>query len=82
MPKGYYFFDAIIRQPPVDEDNLNPEDNLEEFGLLGEEDLAHFRERKRWFEDRRDNGAILIIPGSAFGDIALVPPTWKFSSPR
>ena len=73
MPKGYYFFDAIIRQPPVDEDHLDPGDNLEEFGLLGEEDLAHFRERKRWFEDRRECGAILIIPGSAFGDIALVP---------
>jgi hypothetical protein len=73
MPKGYHFFDAIIRQPPIDEDRLDPADNLEEFGLLGEEDLAHFRARKAWFEERRDRGTILIIPGSAFGDIALVP---------
>jgi hypothetical protein len=73
MPKGYHFFDAIIRQPPIDEDHLNPDDNLEEFGILSDEDLAHFRERKRWFEERREYGAILIIPGSAFGDIALVP---------
>ncbi len=73
MPKGGYFFDAIIRQPPVDDDKLNPADNLEDFGLLGEADLAYFRERKKWFEERRDRGAILIVPGSAFGDIALVP---------
>ena len=31
MPKAGYFFDSIIRQEPIDEDNLNPEDNLEEF---------------------------------------------------
>jgi hypothetical protein len=73
MPKGYYFFDAIIRQPPIDDDHLKVEDNLEEFGLLGEEDISYFAERKRWFEQRGGCGAILIIPGSALGDIALVP---------
>ena len=31
MPKGGYFFDSIIRQEPIDEERLNPEDNLEEF---------------------------------------------------
>ena len=61
MPKGYHFFDAIIRQPPLDEDHLNPADNLEEFALLGEEDLAYFRARKRWFEARREFGALLIV---------------------
>ena len=28
MPKGGYFFDTLIRQEPIDEDHLNPEDNL------------------------------------------------------
>ena len=73
MPAGGYFFDSIVRQDPIDDDRLNPADNLEEFGLLGAEDLAYFRDRKRWFEDRKDFGSILIIPGTAFGDIALVP---------
>jgi Uroporphyrinogen decarboxylase (URO-D) len=73
MPAGGFFFDSIIRQEPLDEDKLSPADNLEEFGLLGEADLAYFREKKRWFEARREFGTILIIPGSAFGDIALVP---------
>ncbi len=73
MPKGGSFFDAIVRQEPIIEDKLDPSDNLQEFGLLGSEDLAYFREKKRWFEERRRFGAILITPGTAFGDIALVP---------
>jgi len=32
MPKGGWYFDAIVRQPPIDDNNLNVEDNLEEFG--------------------------------------------------
>jgi hypothetical protein len=73
MPAGGYFFDAIIRQEPLDEDRLDPADNLEEFGPLNELDLAYFRAQKRWFEDRREFGSMLIIPGAAFGDIALIP---------
>lgn len=73
MPNGGYFFDSIVRQKPIDEDNLDPEDNLEEFGLLSEEDIAFYEEKKKWFEERGDCGTILVIPGTAFGDIALVP---------
>ena len=73
MPKGGYFFDSIIRQEPIDEDNLNPEDNLEEFGLLGKEDLAFYHQQVRWLDERKDCGTILGLPGAAFGDIALVP---------
>ena len=73
MPAGGYFFDSIIRQPPIDEDRLDPADNLEEFALLGEADLDYYRAQKLWFEERGDLGALLVIPGAAFGDIALVP---------
>ena len=73
MPKSSYFFDAIIRQPEIDDDHLDPADNLEEFGLLGAEDLEYYRRGKQWFDERRDCGSILITPGTAFGDIALVP---------
>ncbi len=73
MPAGGYFFDAIVRQDPIQEDKLDPADNLEEFGLLSQEDLAHFRERKQWAEARKQHGIILVVPGAAFGDIALVP---------
>ncbi len=73
MPKGGYFFDSIIRQPPIDEDRLDPSDNLEEFGLLDARDMAFYSAQKRWFEEHGDLGALLVIPGAAFGDIALVP---------
>jgi hypothetical protein len=73
MPQGGYFFDSIVRQDPVDEDRLDPQDNLEEFGPLSDEDLAYYREMKKWFQQRSDCGAVLIIPGTGFGDIALVP---------
>jgi hypothetical protein len=73
MPEGGYFFDTIVRQRPIDDTRLDPADNCEEFGPLSPEDLAYFREKKKWFLDRREQGAILIVPGSAFGDIALVP---------
>lgn len=73
MPDGGCFFDAIIRQEPIDDDRLNPTDNLEEFKLLDEADLEFYRGRKAWFEARRDLGALLVIPGAALGDIALVP---------
>jgi hypothetical protein len=73
MPKGGYFFDSVIRQEPIDEERLNPEDNLEEFGLLAEEDLAYYREQLQWLDQHADCGRMLVIPGAAFGDIALVP---------
>ena len=73
MPEGGYFFDAIIRQELIGEGTLNPEDNMEEFGPLCDEDLAYYRSMCDWFDERKDCGTILIIPGSAFGDIALIP---------
>jgi hypothetical protein len=75
MPKGYHFFDTIVRQPPVDDARLNVEDNLEEFALLTADDLAWYRKRVGELEaDGR--GVILTMPGTAFGDIALVPGPW------
>jgi hypothetical protein len=76
MPEGGHFFDAISRQEPVDDDALDPADNLEEFSLLSDTDLQHFAgqaEKARQLE----KGGIIIVPGTAFGDIALVPALWK-----
>jgi len=75
MPKGGYFFDSLIRQPPIDEDQLNPADNTEEFALFDADTL-------KWYEARIQEreatgcGVILTMPGVAFGDIALVPAPW------
>ncbi|MCE9613469.1 MAG: methyltransferase [Lentisphaerae bacterium] len=72
MPATGYFFDAIIRQQPIDEERLNPQDNLEEFGPVSEPDLAYYREQARLLADS-DRAVVGGVGGTAFGDIALVP---------
>ena len=76
MPKGYYFFDTLIRQPPIDEERLNPADNLEEFGLFTEADTAWYRLKAAELDAQGQSGVVLTMPGTAFGDIALVPAPW------
>ncbi|MDD8025548.1 MAG: uroporphyrinogen decarboxylase family protein [Acidobacteriota bacterium] len=72
LPKGGYFFDTIIRQPPLEEAALDPADNLEEFGPISDADLDHFDARTR--ETAASGRAVLAtFGGLAFGDIALVP---------
>ncbi len=39
MPAGGWYFDAIVRQEPIDESRLDPADNLEEFGPISPADL-------------------------------------------
>ena len=72
MPEGGYFFDSIIRQEPLVEENLDPADNLEEFGPVSEKELDHFRTESR---RAASSGRAVIagFGGTAFGDIALVP---------
>ncbi|MBL9137046.1 MAG: hypothetical protein JNK85_14335 [Verrucomicrobiales bacterium] len=76
MPPEGYFFNAIIRQKAIDDARLDPADNTEEFDLFTESDLDYYREKIAWFDQRPEAGTILIIPGTAFGDIALVPAPW------
>jgi len=76
MPKGGNFFDALCRQEPIDEEKLNPLDNLEEFGPLAEGDLHLLADQAREAM-KKNKGTILIVPGAAFGDIALVPAMWR-----
>ena len=72
MPRGGYFFDAIIRQEKIDDDHLDPADNLEEFSPLDETALEEICED---VEAAAATGRALIanFGGTAFGDIALVP---------
>ncbi len=76
MPKGGFYFDAIIRQEHFDEDNLRVEDNLEEFKVLGEEEIEYFRKEAERLYDETDKAIVLTAPGCGFGDIALVPAPW------
>ncbi len=76
MPNGGFYFDALNRQGPIDDDNLNVSDNCEEFGLYSKADIEHYiKEAGRYFE-QTDYGIYMTLGGMAFGDIALVPATW------
>jgi hypothetical protein len=72
MPARGYFFDTIVRQEPFDEDALNLEDNLEEFGPVTDADLVHFRETSAALA-KTGRAVVATFGGTAFGDIALVP---------
>lgn len=72
MPRDGYYFDAIVRQDPIMEDRLNPEENLEEFGLLSDSSLHQLKQR---LEEAASSGRAVIakFSGTSFGDIARVP---------
>ncbi|HOK65362.1 MAG TPA: uroporphyrinogen decarboxylase family protein [Anaerohalosphaeraceae bacterium] len=76
MPKHSWFWDSIRRQEPIVEEKLDWRDNCEEFGLLSEADIAHFKRQVDWYYENTDAGIYLTFPGLAFGDIALVPAPW------
>ena len=76
MPAGGYYFDAIVRQPPIDDDNLKVEDNLEEFQPVSDAQLAHFEAEAEQLYTETDKAILASFGGTAFGDIALVPAAW------
>lgn len=81
MPKDGFYFDAIIRQDPIDEAQLDPADNLEEFGPISDDDLSAYEAQADKLY-RETELAIIGNPGGlGFGDIALVPAT-QLKHPR
>ncbi len=76
MPYEGYYFDTMIRQPPIDEERLDPQDNLQEFGPISEADLAYFKSEAERLFDQTGKAVLANFGGTAFGDIALVPAPW------
>ena len=78
MPKDGYFFDCIVRQEPLDEDHLNPEDNMEEFRSISQADVDYLAASSK-AAAATGRGVIAGFGGTAFGDISLVPgPALKY----
>jgi hypothetical protein len=74
MPKGGYYFDAIVRQQPIDPDNLRPEDWAEgQFGIIPNEDLADLQGQSEDLHANTDLALVHWFGGGGLGDIALVP---------
>lgn len=72
MPHGGFFFDSIVREDPLDEDRLNPEENMEDFKPISQPEIDHLLQATR-AADGTGLGVIGGFGGTAFGDIALVP---------
>jgi hypothetical protein len=72
MPRGGFYFDALMRQGPVDDEDLDVADNLEEFGQVTTEELDQIaREVDRLVPTGK--AVLANFGGTGFGDIALVP---------
>jgi hypothetical protein len=69
---GGYFFDPTERQGEIDDDRLDPADNLEEFGPLPEAEVAFLAKAAA---DARATGKAVVASfgGTALGDIGSVP---------
>ena len=72
MPHSGYFFDAVIRQEPIDDNSLNPKDNLEEFTPVDTQSLDYWEQTISQLT-ASGKGIIASLGGTALGDIALVP---------
>ena len=73
MPAGGWYFDSILRQQPIDDAQLNVEDNVEEFVPISDADLAYLASEAERLYTQTDKAIMLTLGGAGFGDIALVP---------
>ncbi|MGA2484865.1 MAG: uroporphyrinogen decarboxylase family protein [Roseiarcus sp.] len=72
MPKDGFFFDAIIRQKPLDLDHLNPDDNAEQYQPLTEAQLDDIEQDARALESG-EYAVFASLVNTNLGDIAWAP---------
>jgi hypothetical protein len=72
MPKGGFFFDIIVRQPEINDDDLNVEDNLQEFGPISEAELTHFQKEADRLYTETDKAILANFGGTDIGEAAPV----------
>jgi hypothetical protein len=74
MPKGGFYFDAIVRQEPIDEAKLDPKEwALQNSAPYTQEELRFVEETaRRWYE-QSEYSLVGNFWGAGFGDIASVP---------
>jgi hypothetical protein len=72
MPKDGFFFDAIIRQKPIDPDHLDPADNTEQYVPLTDAELDGIEEDARAV-NTGEYAVFASLVNTNLGDIAFVP---------
>jgi hypothetical protein len=74
MPRDGFYFDAIVRQEPIEEDTLDPKRWVEEtYSLYTQEDLRYLEESSTHYYENTDYALVGNFWGAGFGDIAIVP---------
>jgi len=81
MPRDGWYFDSIVRQDPIDDERLDVEDNVEEFGPISDETLEYLGREAYRLHTQTDRAILATFGGTSFGDIALVPAPWA-KNPR
>lgn len=72
MPERCFFFSYLERQDgEIDDDKLNVEDNLEEYGEIGDDALAYWKEK---VDAAAESGRAVVASfgGMALGDVARI----------
>ncbi len=72
MPRGGYYFDAIVRPAPGN-DEPRVEDNLEEFSVFSDQEVEYYRRSAEELYTQTDKALVLNVGGVSLGDIARVP---------
>ena len=74
MPNKGFFFDAIERKKEIDEENLDPSDNLEEYKVTSDKNITFLKNRAEELYHHTDYAILGMIGwGSSFGDVAFIP---------
>lgn len=72
MPSECYFINALERQESVNDEELDPTDNLEEFDALSDADLQYYI-NKVGQAAATGKAVVAGFGGTALGDIAFIP---------
>jgi len=72
MPKGGFFFDIIVRQEPINDDELDANDNLQEFGPISDDELAHFQREADRLYTQTDKAILANFGGTDVGEAVPV----------
>lgn len=73
MPRGGLYFDPIVRQEPLNDNELRVEDNLEEFSIFPDEEIEHYRRRADELYTQTDKALVLGLGWLSLGNISRVP---------
>ena len=73
MPKSGFFFDSVIRQKQIIEEELDYKENLEEYKIISDGELSFLKGGVERLYQKTDYAILGSVASSGFGDIAFIP---------